>query len=347
MVRGANAPGYSLPQITVILMLRYIAKRLVFAIPTLFAVSIIAFIIIQLPPGDYLTTLMSDWASQGGAVEAGTVAAMRERYGLDQPMYFQYYKWMAGILMHGDFGISFELGKPVTELIWSRLGFSLMLSLLTLCFVWAVAIPIGIMSAVRQYSISDYAATFLAFFFLAVPDFLMALGAMYVMSVWFGQSVGGLFSPEYVDAGWSFGKFIDLANHVWLPVIVIGLGSLAALVRIMRANLLDELSKPYVTTARAKGMSEFELLLRYPVRLALNPLISTLGWILPAVISGEIIVSVVMSLPTTGPLLLRALLAQDMYLAGSLILLISVLTIIGTLISDILLAMTDPRIRLT
>ncbi len=328
-------------------MLPYIARRLVFAIPTLLAVSIIAFIIIQLPPGDYLTTLMADWASQGGAVEAGTVAAMRERYGLDQPMYFQYYKWMAGILLHGDFGISFELGKPVTELIWSRLGFSLMLSLLTLCFVWAVAIPIGILSAVRQYSISDYTVTFLAFFFLAVPDFLMALGAMYVMSVWFGQSVGGLFSPEYVDAGWSFGKLLDLANHVWLPVIVIGLGSLAALVRIMRANLLDELSKPYVTTARAKGISEFELLIRYPVRLALNPLISTIGWILPAVISGEIIVSVVMSLPTTGPLLLRALLAQDMYLAGSLILLISVLTIIGTLISDILLAMTDPRIRLT
>ncbi len=327
-------------------MLRYIAKRLVFAIPTLFAVSIIAFAIIQLPPGDYLTTLMADWAAQGGAVEAGTLAAMRERYGLDQPMYVQYYKWMAGIILHGDFGISFELGKPVTELIWSRLGFSLLLSLLTLCFVWAVAIPIGILSAVRQYSIQDYVATFMAFFFLAVPDFLMALSAMYLMSAWFGQSVGGLFSPEYADAAWSFGKLVDFAKHVWLPVIVIGLGSLAALVRIMRANLLDELSKPYVTTARAKGMSEFELLMRYPVRLALNPLISTLGWILPAVISGEIIVSVVMSLPTTGPLLLRALLAQDMYLAGSLILLISVLTIIGTLISDLLLALTDPRIRL-
>jgi len=327
-------------------MLRYIAKRLVFAIPTLFAVSIIAFAIIQLPPGDYLTTLMADWAAQGGAVEAGTLAAMRERYGLDQPMYVQYYKWIAGIILHGDFGISFELGKPVTELIWSRLGFSLLLSLLTLCFVWAVAIPIGILSAVRQYSIQDYVATFMAFFFLAVPDFLMALSAMYLMSAWFGQSVGGLFSPEYADAAWSFGKLVDFAKHVWLPVIVIGLGSLAALVRIMRANLLDELSKPYVTTARAKGMSEFELLMRYPVRLALNPLISTLGWILPAVISGEIIVSVVMSLPTTGPLLLRALLAQDMYLAGSLILLISVLTIIGTLISDLLLALTDPRIRL-
>ena len=326
-------------------MLLFIFKRLLFAIPTMIAVSVVAFIIIQLPPGDYLTTLMADWASQGGAVEAGTVAAMRERYGLDQPIYFQYYKWMWGILTQGDFGISFELGKPVTDLIWNRLGFSLLLSLLTLCFVWAIAIPIVILSAVRQYSISAYTATFIVFFFLAVPDFLMALSAMYVMSAYFGQSVGGLFSPDYVDAAWSFGKLVDFAKHVWLPVIVIGLGSLAALVRIMRANLLDELSKPYVTTARAKGMSEFELLIRYPVRMALNPLISTLGWILPAVISGEIIVSVVMSLPTTWPLLLRALLAQDLYLAGSLILLISVLTIIGTLISDILLALTDPRLR--
>ena len=328
-------------------MFRYIVKRLIFAVPTLLAVSVIAFIIIQLPPGDYLSTLMADWASQGGAVEQGTVAAMRERYGLDQPIYFQYYKWIFGILTRGDFGVSFELGQPVTQLIWGRLGFSFLLAFLTLCFVWLLAIPIGIMSAVRQYSISDYSATFLAFFFLAVPDFLMALSAMYVFSTYFGQSVGGLFSPEYVDAPWSLGRLGDFIAHVWLPVVVIGLGSLAALVRIMRANLLDELSKPYVTTARAKGMSELELLIRYPVRLALNPLISTIGWILPAVISGEIIVSVVMSLPTTGPLLLRALLAQDMYLAGSLILLISVLTVIGTLISDILLAMTDPRIRLT
>ena len=326
-------------------MFRYILKRLIFAVPTLLAVSVIAFIIIQLPPGDYLSTLMADWASQGGAVEQGTVAAMRERYGLDQPIYFQYYKWIFGILTRGDFGVSFELGQPVTQLIWGRLGFSFLLAFLTLCFVWLLAIPIGIMSAVRQYSISDYSATFLAFFFLAVPDFLMALSAMYVFSTYFGQSVGGLFSPDYVDAAWSFGRLGDFIAHVWLPVVVIGLGSLAALVRIMRANLLDELSKPYVTTARAKGMSELELLIRYPVRLALNPLISTIGWILPAVISGEIIVSVVMSLPTTGPLLLRALLAQDMYLAGSLILLISVLTVIGTLISDILLALADPRIR--
>ncbi|WP_421725010.1 ABC transporter permease [Bauldia sp.] len=326
-------------------MLAFIARRLLYAIPTLLAVSVVAFIIIQLPPGDYLTTLMADWASQGGAVQEGTVLAMRERYGLDQPIYVQYYKWIVGIVTQGDFGISFETGQPVTDIIWGRLGFSFLLAFLTLCFVWLFAIPIGILSAVRQYSIADYSAAFAAFFFLAVPDFVFALTAMYIWSTFFGQSVGGLFSDQFIDAPWSWARLVDFISHVWLPVVVIGLGSLAALVRIMRANLLDELSKPYVATARAKGLSEFELLIRYPVRIALNPLISTLGWILPAVISGEIIVAVVMSLPTTGPLLLRSLLAQDMYLAGSLILLISVLTIIGTLISDILLAIADPRVR--
>jgi peptide/nickel transport system permease protein len=327
-------------------MLRFLLRRLLYVVPTLLAVSVVAFAIIQLPPGDYLTTLMADWASQGGAVEEGTVAAMRDRYGLDQPIYVQFWKWLSGIVLHGDFGVSFDFGKPVTELIWGRLGFSFLLAFLTLCFVWLVAIPIGIVSAVRQYSVVDYTATFAAFLFLAVPDFVLALVAMYVWSTWFGQSVGGLFSPEFVDAPWSLARLADFLAHIWLPIVVIGVGSLAALVRVMRANLLDELSKPYVTTARAKGVPELELLIRYPVRLALNPLISTIGWILPAVISGEIIVSVVMSLPTTGPLLLRALLAQDMYLAGTLILLISVLTIIGTLVSDILLAAIDPRIRL-
>lgn len=327
-------------------MLVFIFKRLLFAIPTMIAVSIVAFIIIQLPPGDYLSTLMADLASSGGSLEEGTIAAMRERFGLDQPVYVQYWKWISSIVFRGDFGISFELNRPVTDVIWGRLGFSFLLATLTLCFVWALAIPIGIISAVRQYSITDYSVTFVAFFMLAVPDFLLALVSMYVLSTYFGQSVGGLFSPQFVDAPWSLARIWDFLSHVWLPVFVIGIGSLAALVRIMRANLLDEIHRPYVTTARAKGMSELELLLRYPVRMALNPLISTLGWILPAVVSGEIIVSVVMSLPTTGPLLLRALLSQDMYLAGALILLISVLTIIGTLISDILLAIADPRIRL-
>lgn len=327
-------------------MLLFIFKRLLFAIPTMIAVSIVAFIIIQLPPGDYLSTLMADLASSGGSLEEGTIAAMRDRFGLDQPVYVQYWKWISSIVLRGDFGISFELNRPVTDVIWGRLGFSFLLAALTLCFVWALAIPIGILSAVRQYSITDYGVTFLAFFMLAVPDFLLALVSMYILSTYFGQSVGGLFSPQFVDAPWNLPRVWDFLSHVWLPVFVIGIGSLAALVRIMRANLLDEIHRPYVTTARAKGMSELELLLRYPVRMALNPLISTLGWILPAVVSGEIIVSVVMSLPTTGPLLLRALLSQDMYLAGSLILLISVLTIVGTLISDVLLAIADPRIRL-
>ncbi|WP_189438232.1 ABC transporter permease [Pseudovibrio japonicus] len=327
-------------------MFNFVIRRLIYAVPTIFAVSIISFWIIQLPPGDFMTTLMADWASQGGAVEQGTVAALRERYGLDQPIYIQYYKWIAGIVTAGDFGLSFEYGRPVAELIWGRLGYSFLLAVLTLCFAWAVAIPIGILSAVRQYSIGDYVTTFLAFVFLALPNFVLALAVMYVVSTYFGKSVGGLFSPEYADAPWSFGRLWDLITHIWLPVVVIGTGSLAALLRIMRANLLDELRKPYVTTARAKGLSELKLLIRYPVRIALNPLISAIGWILPAAVSAEILVSVVMSLPTTGPLLLRALLSQDMYLAGSLILLVSVLTIIGTLISDILLALADPRIRL-
>ncbi|MGV3652139.1 MAG: ABC transporter permease [Devosia sp.] len=329
------------------MFLTFLLKRLLYVIPTLIAVSIVAFIIIQLPPGDYLTTLMADWASQGGAVEAGTLAAMRERYGLDQPIWVQYWKWVGGIITAGDFGISFDLNRPVADVIWNRLGFSFLLAGITVIFCWALAVPIGILSAVRQYSITDYTATFLAFFFLAVPNFLLALVSMYVVATYFGQSVGGLFSPAYIDAPWSWGKFVDFLAHIWLPVVVIGTGNLAALIRVMRANLLDEVNKPYVVTARAKGMSELELLLRYPVRMALNPMLSTLGWVLPTVISGEILVSVVMSLPTTGPLLLRALLAQDMYLAGSLILLISVLTVIGTLVSDILLAIADPRIRLS
>lgn len=327
-------------------MLWFLAKRLVFMVPTLIAVSIVTFAIIQLPPGDYLTTLMADWASQGGAVEAGTLEAMRERYGLDQPIYVQYWKWISGIVLRGDFGVSFEFNRPVTDVIWDRLGFTLLISLLTLIFLWVVAIPIGIISAVRQYSITDYVATFLAFFFLAIPNFLLALVMMYVLVNSFGMSVGGLFSTEFEDAPWSWARVVDFMQHAWLPIFIVGTGGMAALVRILRANLLDELNQPYVTTARAKGQSELVLLLRYPVRMALNPMISTLGWILPALVSGEIIVSVVMSLPTTGPLLLRSLLAQDMYLAGSLILMVSVLTVIGTLVSDILLALVDPRIRL-
>jgi peptide/nickel transport system permease protein len=323
----------------------FIIRRLLYMIPTLFAVSVVTFIIIQLPPGDYLSTLMADWAAQGGAVESGTLDALRTRYGLDQPIWVQYWKWISGILLRGDFGISFELNKPVTEVIWGRLGYTFLISICTLLFIWMLAVPIGIYSAVRQYSLGDYAATFFGFIGLAIPNFLLALVLMYLTVAVFGRSVGGLFSPEMVDEPWGLSKFLDLLAHIWLPVLVVGAAGLASLIRILRANLLDELYKPYVVTARAKGLSEFRLLLRYPVRVALNPLISTLGWILPALVSGEIIVSVVLSLPTSGPMLLRSLTSQDMYLAGSLILMVSALTMVGTLLSDILLAIVDPRIR--
>ncbi|MGQ7848631.1 ABC transporter permease [Granulosicoccus sp. 3-233] len=319
-------------------------RRIMYMIPTLFLVSIVTFVIIQLPPGDYLDSLAADMG-ESGSDNTAVVETLRQQYGLGQPMYVQYYKWMKGILLHGNFGISFEKNVLVTDLIWDRLGWTFGISILTLLFIWITALPIGIYSAVRKYSFGDYTATFFGFIGLAVPNFLLALLMMYVSFKYFGQSVGGLVSPEYIGEPWSQAKFIDLLKHIWMPIVVVGTSGAAALIRIMRANLLDELYRPYVATARAKGMSEFQLLMKYPVRVALNPFISTIGWILPSLVSGEIIVAVVMNLPTTGPLLLRALLVQDMYLAGSLILIVSLLTVIGTLISDLLLAWIDPRIR--
>jgi peptide/nickel transport system permease protein len=322
----------------------FILRRVLYMIPTVFLVSIVTFIIIQLPPGDYLDSLAAEMG-EAGVDNTAVVEQLREQYGLGQPIYVQYFKWMSGILLEGDFGISFEKNLPVTDVIWDRLGWTFGISLLTLGFIWAVALPIGIYSAVRKYSVGDYVATFFGFIGLAIPNFLLALVMMYVAFKYFGQSVGGLVSPEYLDQPWTWEKFVDLLKHIWMPVFVVGTSGAAALIRIMRANLLDELYRPYVVTARAKGMSEFQLLMRYPVRVALNPFISTIGWILPTLVSGEIIVAVVMNLPTTGPLLLRALLVQDMYLAGSLILIVSLLTVIGTLLSDVLLAWVDPRIR--
>lgn len=313
-------------------------------IPTVFLVSIVTFAIIQLPPGDYLSTLAAELNDSGG-LDEGARKALEDQYGLGQPMHIQYLKWMQGILFEGNFGISFEKNVPVNDLIWDRLGWTFAISLLTLLFIWIIALPIGIYSAVKKYSVGDYAATLFGFIGLAVPNFLLALVMMYVAFKYFGQSVGGLVSPQYLDAAWSWDKFLDLLAHIWMPIVVVGTSGAAALIRIMRANLLDELYRPYVVTARAKGMSEFQLLLRYPVRVALNPFVSTIGWILPSLVSGEIIVAVVMNLPTTGPLLLRALLVQDMYLAGSLIFIVSLLTVLGTLISDLLLAWIDPRIR--
>lgn len=326
-------------------MLAYFVRRLLYMIPTLIAISVVSFFIIQLPPGDYLSTLVANLAAQGDQVDGARLAALRDRYGLDQPIWVQYWKWITGIVTRGDFGHSFEWNRPVSQLIWQRLGLTFVLSFATLIFTWAISLPTGILSAVRKYSIGDYVATFLGFIGLAIPNFLLALVLMYISFRYFNQSVGGLFSPQFVDAQWSWAKVKDLLAHLWVPMIVIGTAGTAGLIRIMRANLLDELHKPYVETARAKGLPEGRLLVKYPVRVALNPFVSTVGWVLPGLVSGEAIVAIVLSLPTTGPLLLRALNSQDMYLAGSFILMLSVLTVVGTFVSDLLLAWLDPRIR--
>ncbi|MBX5156793.1 ABC transporter permease [Rhizobium sp. NZLR8] len=327
-------------------MLVFIAKRFLWMIPSLFAVSFLAFVLIQLPPGDYVTTYIATLAASNEIVDQNTAAQLRERFGLGDPMLVQYVKWIWGILSRGDFGISFEWQQPVSDLIWERMALTLVLALSTLIATWAIALPIGVYSAVRKYSIGDYFFTAFTFFGLAVPSFLLALVLMYVAAVEFGQDVGGLFSPEYENASWSFAKMIDLFSHLWLPVIILAVSSTASLIRVMRANMLDELPKPYVTTARAKGLSEFRLLMKYPMMIALNPFISTIAWLLPNLISGSVVVAIVLNLPTAAPLLLQALMAQDMYLAGAFVLLICALTLIGSLISDILLALVDPRIRL-
>jgi peptide/nickel transport system permease protein len=326
-------------------MLQYIARRIVMMIPTLFLISVVSFIIIQLPPGDFLTSYVTQLSSMGDNVDESAIQALKERYGLGQPLYVQYFRWMSNML-HGDFGHSMEWNKPVLGLLTERLPLTFVLAVSTMLFTWAIAFPIGIYSAVKQYSIGDYIATFLGFIGLAIPDFLLALILMWVFFAYFNQSVGGLFSPDFQEAPWSPAKVWDLGKHLIVPMVILGLGGTASLIRVMRANLLDELHKPYVVTARAKGLSESKLLLKYPVRAALNPFISTAGWYLPALVSGATIVAVVLSLPLTGPLLLRALMSQDMYLAGSFIFVLSALTVIGTLISDILLAWLDPRIRL-
>jgi len=328
-------------------MLAYILRRILYMIPTLFGISLIAFLIIQLPPGDYLTSMVANMESSGQTVDPNQIAQLREQYGFDQPIYVQYGKWIYGIVTHGDFGQSFQWRKPVSALIWDQLGSTLMITLASLLFVWAVALPIGIYSAVRRYSIGDHVFTFLGFIGLAVPNFILALVLMYGAFRLFGQSVGGLYSPQFAEAPWSWPKVLDLLSHMWIPVIVIGLSGTAALIRILRANLTDELHKPYVLTARAKGLPEYKVVMRYPVRIALNPFVSALGWVFPHLISGATIISIVLNLPTAGPLLLSSLVSQDMYLAGTFILLLGVLTLVGMLISDLLLALLDPRIRFT
>lgn len=325
------------------MLMRYVIKRLIYMVPTLFLISLVSFAIVQLPPGDFLDSYIATLEAGGGDISAREVELLRQRYALDGNLATQYFVWIGNVLQ-GDFGWSFQFQRPVADVLWGRVGLTFAISLASMIFVYIVAFPIGVYSAVYKYSLGDYTFTFLGFLGLAIPNFLLALVLMYVSLTVFGQSVGGLFSPEFQDAPWSWAKLVDLLAHLWIPVIIIGTASTAGLIRVMRANLLDELNKPYVETARAKGLSEGRLLLRYPVRLALNPFVSQVGWELPALISGAAITSIVLNLPTTGPVLLTALKSQDMYLAGSFILILSVLTVIGTLISDLLLAWLDPRI---
>lgn len=326
-------------------MLGYIVKRLIYMIPTLIGMSLISFLIIQLPPGDYLTSMIATMSDSGQAVDPATIERLKEVYGFDDPFYIQYLKWISGIVLRGDFGWSFEWNQPVSGLIWDRMGSTLVISLLSLIFVWVVALPIGIYSAVRRHSVGDHVFTFLGFIGLAVPNFILALVLMYVAYRYFGQSVGGLNSPEFAEAPWSVAKALDFLAHLWISIVIIGASGTAALIRILRANLTDELHKPYVVTARAKGLPEYKVILKYPVRIALNPFVSAIGWVLPHLVSGVTIIAIVLNLPTAGPLLFRALVSQDMYLAGSFILLLSALTLIGMLLSDLLLALLDPRIR--
>jgi len=323
----------------------FILRRVLWMIPSLVAVSFLAFFLIQLPPGDYVTTYVATLAASNEIVDQRTAAELRERFGLDQPFIVQYWLWISGIVLRGDFGLSFEWQQPVSGLIWERMGLTLLLTTSTLLVTWAIALPVGVLSAVRQYSFADYFFTFIAFLGLAIPSFLLALVLMYVAVVHLGQDVSGLFSEEYQTAPWSLAKVQDLLMHIWIPVTILAVNGTAGLIRIMRANMLDELHRPYVVTARAKGLSELRLLIKYPFRLAINPLVSTIGWMLPQLISGATIVAVVMSLPIAGPLLLQALMSQDMYLAGAFLLLMCTLTLLGMLLSDILLALIDPRIR--
>lgn len=327
-------------------MLQYILKRILWAIPTLIVISLLSFIIIQLPPGDYLTAHLAALRQTGETVDQATVEMLRERYGLDQPYHVQYLKWMKGILTEGDFGQSFAYNRPVTELIWERLALTVMISLITVLFIWFTAIPIGVYSATHQYSGFDYLLTFIGFVGRAIPNFMLALILLWIGFAYLKVDVSGLFSPEFKGQPWSGPKVWDMVKHLWVPILVLGTGGTAGLIRTMRANTLDELPKPYVETARAKGLSETRAIWKYPVRVALNPFISGIGYVLPELVSGAVITAIVLNLPTTGPLFLSALLAQDMYLAGSFVMMLSIFTVVGTLISDILLAVVDPRIRL-
>ena len=326
-------------------MIAYCARRLLLAMVTVWAITIISFVIIQLTPGDFATAYVTQLQQQGVILTEEDKANIRAEFGLDDPLYLKYGKWVRHVAQ-GDFGISMEWRRPVADVIGDRLLLTAVVSVAAIIFTWAMALPIGIYSAVRQYTIGDYVASVIGFIGLAVPSFLIALVLMYLGFAWFGASVGGLFSADMQDAPWTLAKVLDLLKHLPLPAVVLGLGGTAGLIRILRANLLDELRKPYVITARSKGLRMRDLILKYPVRVALNPFASTVGYLFPQVVSGSIIVSLVLGLPTVGPLLLRALTQQDMYLAATIILMLGVMTVIGTFISDLILLWVDPRIRL-
>ncbi len=327
-------------------MLSYLLRRLLTMATTLVAISVLVFVIIQLPPGDYLTSYIAEIQAQGEDVEAEKVQFLREQYGLDKPLWQQYLVWATGLL-HGEMGYSFEYNQPVSEVIGDRMFLTVLLNFATIIFIYVVSFPIGVYSATHQYSFADHSLSFLGFLGLATPNFLLALILLYLANVWFGTSIGGLMDPQYADEPWSVAKAVSVLEHLWVPVIVIGTAGTAGMIRRLRANLLDELQKQYVTTARAKGLPEGKILRKYPLRMALNPFVADLGNILPQVVSGSVIVSAVMSLPTTGPILLSSLRSQDMYLAGSFLMFLAALTVVGMLVSDILLAVLDPRIRLT
>jgi len=327
-------------------MAQFLIRRSITAMAMIFAISIVSFILIQLPPGDFLSTYIADLREMGERVPEEQIEAARERYGLEDPIYIQYAKWMRAIILHGDFGQSMQLSVPVEHLIKREIGYTVLVGLASILFVWVVAIPIGVFSATHQYSLLDYVFTFIGFLGLATPGFLIGLVVMWIGFSEFGVTIGGLYSPKYSNAPWSIAKIVDLVKHLWIPVIIVGITWSAGLIRTMRANMLDELSQPYVETARAKGLSEWRVIWKYPVRVALNPFISTIGYALPQIVGGIVITAVVLNLPILGPLLLNALLSQDMFLAGAIVLLLGTLTVLGTLVSDILLVVFDPRIRL-
>ena len=323
----------------------YIARRFLFMLLLLAMLTVAVFVIIQLPPGDFLTHYVTRLEAQGVFYDQEQTEQLRRIYGLDLPMYRQYLRWL-GRIASGDLGMSLQWRQPVSRLLADRLPYAVIIAVVTLLFTYAVAIPIGVYSATHQYSLTDYAVTTLGFVGLATPNFLLALILMFLANRYLGFSIGGLFSIEYIDQPWSAAKLLDMLGHLPVPIIVIGTAGTAQLIRVLRSSLLDELSRQYVITARAKGLTESRLLFRYPVRVALNPVISTVGWVLPEIFSGQVITAIVLSLPTIGPLLLAALVAQDMFLAGSLVMVTALLTLVGTFLSDILLVAVDPRIRM-